>query len=91
MNFKSLNWCGDHVEAFCEVKNTPLYGCLTIRGGVAPPAGVISTLPVSEKNTFQSSEDAINTIAYSVDSVKYTGCSNVIGHATYESAVIIPA
>ena len=30
LNFKSLLCSGVHVEAFCEVKNTPPYGCFVI-------------------------------------------------------------
>ena len=47
VNFKSCVCCGVHVEAFCEVNKTPLYGCLVTFLDVSTK----SVSPASEINT----------------------------------------
>ena len=61
-----------HVELFCDLNNTPVYGCLSIGSFV-----LTSNLPISPTHTLYALELDINTKQYSLSGLTYTGCGKV--------------
>ena len=63
MNIKSSYWDGVHVDAFCDLNSTPIYGCSEIFSPRC--AASIASSPNSEMNTLYWLESDVNTIAHS--------------------------